>query len=152
MQPQRPPLRSWSSRIFTATICRRERCIHAHIEGEGGRRVDTRACAWQIIITRGNNVYGAKQFPEKVIPKFIRRLLNGKACCIHGSGAHRRHYIHVADVTAALLVIMHDGVVGETYNIGCEDEMTNLELAKKIVQAVLPGAAWEDHIEYVRDR
>ena len=47
---------------------------------------------------------------------------------------------------------MHDGVVGETYNIGCEDEMTNLELAKKIVQAVLPGAAWEDHIEYVRDR
>ena len=62
-----------------------------------------------VIITRGNNVYGPAQYPEKVIPKFILRLLRGKKCCIHGKGEARRSYIHVDDVVRAFDVILHRG-------------------------------------------
>ena len=45
--------------------------------------------ALQVIITRGNNVYGPHQYPEKIVPKFIRRLVNGEPCCLHGDGTNR---------------------------------------------------------------
>ena len=82
-----------------------------------------------VIITRGNNVYGPHQYPEKVIPKFIRRLVNGEPCCIHGDGSNSRHYIYVGDVVSAFDTVLHKGVPGETYNIGCHEEITNLQLA-----------------------
>jgi len=105
-----------------------------------------------LIITRGNNVYGPHQYPEKVVPKFIRRMIKGEPCCIHGDGSHSRHFIFVEDVARAFITILHKGVEGETYNIGCEDEMTNLEMAEKLVQAVKPGAQTKDHIIFVEDR
>jgi len=105
-----------------------------------------------IIITRGNNVYGPHQYPEKVVPKFIRRVLRGEPCCIHGDGSHSRHFIYVEDVAAAFITILHKGVDGETYNIGCEEEMTNLEMAEKLVQAVKPGCVTKDNIMFVEDR
>ena len=99
-----------------------------------------------LIITRGNNVYGPHQYPEKVIPKFVRRLVAGESCCIHGDGSNSRHFIYVGDVAAAFVKILHKGVEGETYNIGCEEEFTNLEVAEKLVKAVLPD------IKNVKDR
>lgn len=60
-----------------------------------------------VVITRGNNVYGPMQYPEKVIPKFVLRLRQGKKCCIHGDGAARRSYIHVDDVVSAFDTILH---------------------------------------------
>ena len=106
-----------------------------------------------VIITRGNNVFGPHQYPEKVIPKFIRRLVNGQKCCIHGDGSNTRHFIYVGDVASAFLTILHKGVDGETYNVGCETEFSNLEVAKKLVRALRPYAADPlDHIEFVRDR
>jgi len=105
-----------------------------------------------IIVTRGNNVFGPHQYPEKVIPKFVRRLVNGlpaaqprrrsdpphgsaltpaptEQVCIHGDGSNSRHFIFVTDVANAFDTIMHKGVDGEVYNIGCDDEFTNLEAA-----------------------
>lgn len=105
-----------------------------------------------LIITRGNNVFGPHQYPEKVIPKFVRRLVNGQTCCIHGDGSNTRHFIYVGDVAAAFLTILHRGVVGEVYNVGCETEFTNLEVAQMLVRAIKPGADPKDHISYVRDR
>lgn len=91
-----------------------------------------------IIITRGNNVYGPKQYPEKVIPKFILRLLSNHKCIIQGSGNQLRSFLHVNDVCRAFDLIMNKGVVGEIYNIGTDDEYTINTLAVKIVQLVKP--------------
>merc|ERR1719453_1933089 len=92
-----------------------------------------------VIITRGNNVFGPHQYPEKVIPKFVRRLVQGKPCCIHGDGSNSRHFIYVGDVAAAFDTILHSGVDGEVYNIGCDDELTNLEVAERLVRALVPN-------------
>jgi UDP-glucose 4,6-dehydratase len=106
-----------------------------------------------VIITRGNNVFGPHQYPEKVIPKFVRRLLQGMPCCIHGDGSNSRHFIYVGDVADAFVTILHKGVNGETYNIGCEIEYTNLEVAQKLVRALKPECKdVNDHIEFVSDR
>jgi len=106
-----------------------------------------------VIITRGNNVYGPHQYPEKVIPKFVRRLLNGMPCCIHGDGSNSRHFIYVGDVAAAFLTILHKGVVGDTYNVGCEEEFTNLEVAQKLVKCLKPECSDpKEHISFVEDR
>jgi len=106
-----------------------------------------------VIISRGNNVYGPHQYPEKVIPKFIRRLLNGMPCCIHGNGSNSRHFIYVGDVAAAFVTLLHKGVVGETYNVGCDIEHTNLEVAEKLVRALKPGVTDpKEFITFVEDR
>jgi len=106
-----------------------------------------------VIITRGNNVFGPHQYPEKVIPKFVRRLLKGLPCCIHGDGSNSRHFIYVGDVARAFITILHKGVDGETYNIGCETEYTNLEVAEKLVKALKPECSDpKEHIEFVADR
>ena len=62
-----------------------------------------------VIITRGNNVYGPHQYPEKAIPKFILRMLRGQPCCIHGTGVALRNYMHVDDVVSAFDTILHYG-------------------------------------------
>lgn len=106
-----------------------------------------------VIITRGNNVYGPHQYPEKVVPKFVRRLLKGLPCCIHGDGSNSRHFIYVEDVADAFITILHKGEVGEVYNIGCEEEYTNLEIAEKLVKSLKPNCkSPKDHIEFVDDR
>lgn len=106
-----------------------------------------------VIITRGNNVFGPHQYPEKLIPKFVRRLLKGLPCCIHGDGSNCRHFIFVEDVARAFITILHKGGIGETYNIGCEAEYTNLEVAEKLVKALKPTCKDpKEHIEFVPDR
>jgi UDP-glucose 4,6-dehydratase len=105
-----------------------------------------------VIITRGNNVYGPHQYPEKVIPKFIRRLVNGLPCCLHGDGSNSRHFIFVEDVASAFDTVMHKGITGETYNIGCDEEMTNLEVAQTLVKAVYPDKDPKEMITHVMDR
>lgn len=104
-----------------------------------------------IIITRGNNVYGPNQYPEKMIPKFILRLLRDKPCCIHGDGSNLRHFVHVEDVVRAFDLILHKGRVGETYNIGTSDEFTTAEVARRLVALLKPddseAATWIEHVE-----
>jgi UDP-glucose 4,6-dehydratase len=82
-----------------------------------------------IVITRGNNVYGERQYPEKVIPKFIMCVLNGEPCPIQGSGNNLRNFIHCRDVARAFEIILLHGVVEEVYNIGSTDEYSVIEIA-----------------------
>lgn len=76
----------------------------------------------QIIITRGNNVYGPHQFPEKLIPKFSMMLAANRPLPLHGNGKNARNYIYVTDVARALVAVMHRGVMGQIYNIGRFDD------------------------------
>ena len=104
------------------------------------------------LIARGNNVYGPRQYPEKLIPKFALRLLRDDKCCVHGDGGNRRHYVHVRDAVEALLLLLHEGALGEVYNIGSESEFTNLQIATKLIGLLQPGEPAEDWIEHVPDR
>jgi dTDP-glucose 4,6-dehydratase len=84
------------------------------------------------IITRGNNVFGPRQYPEKVIPLFITQILNGNSATIHGDGSTRRNFIHVDDVSRAVELILREGEVGNTYNIGSQHEYSVTEIYEKI--------------------
>lgn len=103
-----------------------------------------------VIITRSNNVYGPHQFPEKLIPKFICRLTRNEPCCIHGDGLNLRSYIYVDDVVDAFDIILHNGDIGEIYNIGVSLEKTNLQVAKDL-QEIL-GKDGDNYIVFVDDR
>jgi UDP-glucose 4,6-dehydratase len=105
-----------------------------------------------VIITRGNNVFGPKQYPEKLIPKFILRLLRGEACCIHGDGGHTRNFLFVEDVARAFDAVLHNGEIGNTYNIGTDFEISNLEVAKKLLQLFGLEKREDELITFVKDR
>ena len=76
-----------------------------------------------IIITRGNNVYGPNQYPEKVIPKFINQLNNNEKITIQGDGSMVRGFLHANDTAKAFECIIQNGTIGEIYNIGCNENM-----------------------------
>jgi UDP-glucose 4,6-dehydratase len=101
------------------------------------------------IISRGNNVYGPNQYPEKLIPKFINLLILDRKCCIHGDGSNTRSFLYVTDVAHAFIILLHNGVNGEVYNIGTEFEISNLEVAQQLIHLMDKS---EDLLEYVEDR
>ena len=76
----------------------------------------------KIIITRGNNIFGKNQYPEKLIPKFIKLLKENKKCTIHGNGESIRNFIHIDDVSNALDLIMENGVLLPLHH-GMTDKM-----------------------------
>ncbi|KAG0486778.1 hypothetical protein HPP92_008873 [Vanilla planifolia] len=85
-----------------------------------------------VITTRGNNVYGPNQFPEKLIPKFILLALRGQPLPIHGDGSNVRSYLYCEDVAEAFEVILHRGEIGHVYNIGTKKERRVIDVAKDI--------------------
>src|SRR6266699_2952420 len=85
-----------------------------------------------IIRVRANNIFGIRQYPEKVIPKFCLSLALGEKLTIHGNGSHRRHYLHARDFAAAVALLIHKGVAGEVYNVGSDDEHTTLDVAELV--------------------
>lgn len=102
-----------------------------------------------IVITRGNNVYGPNQYPEKVIPKFIKLLREDKKIQIEGDGTQIRGFLHVDDACKAFELILSKGKIGEIYNIGSEEEYTILEIADKIVSLL---AKSKESVEFAEDR
>jgi UDP-glucose 4,6-dehydratase len=108
-----------------------------------------------IIITRGNNVYGPNQYPEKLIPRFIKLLNEDKKVTIQGNGRNVRAFLHAKDTVRAFEVILEKGILGEIYNIGCDESMeySVLEVAKILIQ-MIKGTDVEcnDWIEYIEDR
>jgi dTDP-glucose 4,6-dehydratase len=104
------------------------------------------------IITRGNNVYGRYQYPEKVIPRFIMLLNQNQKMTIQGSGNNTRTFIHASDVAAGFTTVVDKGIIGEIYNIGCQDEMSILEVAKRLVTIMKPNDKLEDWLVSVPDR
>jgi len=105
-----------------------------------------------IVITRSNNVYGPRQYPEKVIPKFITLLKNNRKCTIQGTGETRRNFIHVNDVATALDHIIKYGLINSIYNIGTNNEYSVLEIAEKIINILKPNEDYNNYIEYISDR
>ena len=108
-----------------------------------------------IIITRGNNVYGPKQYPEKLIPLFIKQLRNNEQVTIQGDGSARRSFLHVYDTCSAFDIILHKGVIGEIYNIGTnqgEAEYTVMEIAKILVKEIKKTDSFQSYVRFIADR
>lgn len=102
-----------------------------------------------IVISNCSNNYGPYQFPEKLIPLFITNLLEGKKVPVYGEGANIRDWLHVLDHCEAIDLIMHNGKVGETYCVGGDCEMKNIDITKMILEEMGFG---DEMIEYVEDR
>lgn len=107
-----------------------------------------------IIITRGNNVYGLNQYPEKLIPKFIKLLEENKKVTIQGDGSAVRAFLHVNDTIKAFEIILNKGKIGEIYNIGCDEgmEYTVLDVTKILIKMIKNTDDYDKWIEYVEDR
>lgn len=100
-------------------------------------------------ITRCSNNYGPYQYPEKLIPFFISRLLKGEKVPVYGDGLNVRDWLYVYDHCSAIDSVLHKGRVGEVYNIGGHNEKTNLEITRLILDAMGKD---ESYIKYVEDR
>lgn len=100
-------------------------------------------------ISRCSNNYGPYHFPEKLIPLMISRALADESLPVYGKGENVRDWLHVADHCAAIDLIIHDGKIGEIYNIGGHNEKTNLEVVKTILKALNKS---ESLITFVTDR
>jgi len=107
-----------------------------------------------IIITRGNNVYGPNQYPEKLIPLFIKLLKEGKKVTIQGDGSSVRAFLHAYDTARAFECILEKGVIGEIYNIGCDSDMEYSvdEVAKLLIKHIKGTTDYNNWIEYIEDR
>lgn len=100
-------------------------------------------------ITRCSNNYGPYQFPEKLIPLMINNCLNDKGLPVYGDGMQVRDWLHVTDHCSAINTVLHDGQIGEIYNVGGNNEKANIEIVKLIIKTL--GKS-EDLIEHVKDR
>jgi dTDP-glucose 4,6-dehydratase len=107
-----------------------------------------------IIITRGNNVYGPNQYPEKLIPRFIQQLLNNKKVTIQGDGSNVRAFLHVNDVCSALKLVLEKGKIGEIYNIGSDDhhEYTVSKVGQILIEKITNTKDYDKWISYIEDR
>ncbi len=102
-----------------------------------------------ITISNCTNNYGPFQFPEKLIPLFATNLMEGKKVPVYGEGGNIRDWIYVDDHNAGVDAVVKKGKIGETYCLGGENEITNLEITKNILNLMGKG---EEMIEYVSDR
>ncbi len=104
------------------------------------------------LITRGNNVYGPHQFPEKLIPKFTNMLLRDIPLTIHGDGTNTRNFLYVTDVANAFDTIMHKGEPGHVYNIGGKNEIANIDVARALLKLFGKEDREQELITFVPDR
>jgi dTDP-glucose 4,6-dehydratase len=107
-----------------------------------------------IIITRGNNVYGLNQYPEKVIPRFIQQLQQDEKVTIQGNGSCVRAFLHAEDTANAFIKILERGKIGEIYNIGCDEgmEYSILDVAKILIKRIKGTDNYEEWITFIEDR
>lgn len=106
-------------------------------------------------ITRCSNNYGPYQFPEKLIPLIINNALNKKSLPIYGDGLNVRDWLYVEDHCRAIDMVLQRGAIGEVYNIGGNNERTNIGIVRKIIEilrANIDTEISEDLIKYVGDR
>ncbi|MDX9851536.1 MAG: dTDP-glucose 4,6-dehydratase [Anaerolineaceae bacterium] len=111
-----------------------------------------------ITISNCSNNYGPYQFPEKLIPLVIWNAINGKSLPIYGDGQQIRDWLFVRDHCEAILSVIKNGRIGETYNIGGENQYPNLQIVKEICKLVdekIPDSPYNPHeklIEFIKDR
>lgn len=102
-----------------------------------------------VTISRCSNNYGTHQYPEKLIPLMIQKALQGESLPVYGDGSNIRDWIHVLDHCRAIDCILYKGRVGEVYNVGAREEISNIDLVKRILTVL--GKLYE-LITYVEDR
>ena len=102
-----------------------------------------------VVVTRCSNNYGPNHYPEKLIPLFITNLLENKKIPVYGNGLNVRDWLHVDDHCDALYKVLMDGTSGSVYNIGGGEELSNLEITKRILEVMNCSSV---SIEYVADR
>ncbi len=106
------------------------------------------------IITNCSNNYGPKQHPEKLIPKMIYNIINNKPLPVYGDGKNSREWIYVKDHCEALIKIFKYGKVGETYNIGSNKNLNNIEICKNLLNAAKKNIkiGKKVKIKFIKDR
>ncbi|MBK1681872.1 dTDP-glucose 4,6-dehydratase [Rhodocyclus tenuis] len=111
-----------------------------------------------VLTTNCSNNYGPLQFPEKLIPLVIHNALAGKPLPIYGDGSNVRDWLYVGDHCAAIRRVLAAGRVGETYNIGGRNEMSNLQVVHTVCDLLdrhaprAPGGSYREQIVFVTDR
>ena len=95
-----------------------------------------------------SNCYGPRQYPDKLLPRMMHLMENGKSLPVYGTGLNVREWLFVEDLAEALVVLFHKGQFGETYNVGSGNEKTNLEVLKLLASSM----GKELDIEFVKDR
>ena len=125
---------------YAFTKCAGENLLHAY-----GYSYDLN---WKVV--RLNNTYGKKQFPDKLIPKFIKLLNENKKLTIHGKGLVTRNFLHVEDFVDAVEVVLEKGENKNIYNVSTDEEYTIIEVTEMICKAV--GVDFDEVVEYVKDR
>lgn len=109
------------------------------------------------VITNCSNNYGERQYPEKLIPLFVDNILNRRALPVYGTGKNIRDWLYVGDHARVLDIVFHHAKSGETYNIGGNNEWTNIDLVKELIRVVdselgNPEGYSLELITYVEDR
>ena len=102
-----------------------------------------------VVVTRGSNTYGPYQFPEKIIPLFIKNLITNKKVPVYGDGKNTRDWLYVMDHVRGIELALLKGKAGEIYNISAEEYLKNIDLTKKIIKFLGKD---EKSIGYVTDR
>jgi len=101
---------------------------------------DLQALAWHrtygmdVVVTRGSNTYGPRQYPEKLIPLFVTNALDGESLPVYGDGQQVRDWIHVDDHCSGIFAALEHGTAGEVYNVGGGNERTNLDITERILE------------------
>jgi dTDP-glucose 4,6-dehydratase len=106
------------------------------------------------IITNCSNNYGPKQHPEKLIPKMIYNIINNKPLPIYGNGKNSREWIYVKDHCEALIKVFKSGKIGETYNIGSNKNLNNIEICKNLLNVAKKNIkiGKKVKIKFIKDR
>jgi len=103
-----------------------------------------------ITIIRSNNLYGTRQFPEKLISKSIISFLNKKKMEIHGYGLQTRHYLHINDLTDGVLMILKKKIKNQIINFGTNEKFRNKDVVNKICKHM--NLNFKDNVKYIKDR
>jgi UDP-glucose 4,6-dehydratase len=105
-----------------------------------------------IVIIRCNNVFGPRQYPEKLIPRFITHLLKGEKCPIQGSGLSRRNFIFTEDVCNAINIVLIKGQINKIYNIGSTYEYSVIDILSYLNKALNINKPLNEISDYIEDR
>jgi dTDP-glucose 4,6-dehydratase len=103
-----------------------------------------------VLITRGSNTYGPRQYPEKIVPLFVTNLIDDQPVPVYGDGGQIRDWLHVEDHARAILDVLERGETGNVYNVAGANPLTNLQLTRLLVEGC--GRSMETHVKHVADR
>lgn len=140
-----------SKKKFTETTAFAPNVPYASTKAGGDLLCNSYAQTWglPVVVTHCSNNYGPYQYPEKLIPFFILRSLEGRKVPLYGDGKNVRDWIYVLDHCEALELCLFKGKAGEVYNIGADNERNNRAIAALILKRFGRDASW---IEFVKDR